>query len=462
MIGNKKVFLPALAFIMAGCVAVPSAFAADDLVLFKIHDVTPVKNDDGLVTSCSFGATFYNRSPYTLKSVRLNLSWEDESIANSIAREKNENVRKNNRKSSETENRTSTVVSTAVNLYNLAPKTQKTLRAKIDSDRCFLLLNDVQYDASDCSITAAEGTENPYMGNEKCTSFFEFVSTENPEYYREFKAISYSEEKANDSAGRSKDRSEINRLYDETMEEFNNVKTALSGIKGDVDPNDIAAAQNVPNSSASNTDDLKNKIDALFPSDAASSSSSAKGNNNASGGNTAATGTKNPFDGAASVNSAAEAEAGKNFAAGAVDNNSSSDSTPVWGNENVDNSMSSSNSPSNGVSINGGGNGYNPDGVGTSGDNNTSSSENTGGYGQGSSSSAWSGGANSSSPADNVNFGPTDNVSGIIGNGVFNDDVDISYENVGYEGKTYERPSSNEKPYVTTKDKMIYNSPNAI
>lgn len=461
MIGNKKVFLPALAFIMAGCVAVPSAFAADDLVLFKIHDVTPVKNDDGLVTSCSFGATFYNRSPYTLKSVRLNLSWEDESIANSIAREKNENVRKNNRKSSETENRTSTVVSTAVNLYNLAPKTQKTLRAKVDSDRCFLLLNDVQYDASDCSITAAEGTENPYMGNEKCTSFFEFVSTENPEYYREFKAISYSEEKANDSAGRSKDRSEINRLYDETMEEFNNVKTALSGIKGDVDPNDIAAAQNVPDSSASNKDDLKSKIDALFPSDAASSSS-AKGNNNASGGNTAATGTKNPFDGAASVNSAAEAEAGKNFAAGAVDNNSSSDSTPVWGNENVDNSISSSNSPSNGVSINGGGNGYNPDGVGTSGDNNTSSSENTGGDGQGSSSSAWSGGANSSSPADNVNFGPTDNVSGIIGNGVFNDDVDISYENVGYEGKTYERPSSNEKPYVTTKDKMIYNSPNAI
>ena len=71
-------------------------------------------------------------------------------------------------------------------------------------------------------------------------------------------------------------------------------------------------------------------------------------------------------------------------------------------------------------------------------------------------------GTNSSSPADNVNFGPTDNVSGIIGNGVFNDDVDISYENAGYEGKTYERPSSNEKPYVTTKDKMIYNSPNAI
>ena len=47
MTGNKTVLLSALAFVMAGCITVPSVQAADDVVLFKIHDVTPIKNNDG-------------------------------------------------------------------------------------------------------------------------------------------------------------------------------------------------------------------------------------------------------------------------------------------------------------------------------------------------------------------------------------------------------------------------------
>ena len=439
MIGNKKVLLPVLAFVMAGCVSVPAALAADDLVLFKIHDVTSVKNDEGLVTSCSFGATFYNRSPYTLKSVKLNLSWEDEAIANTISKEKIENNKKNNKKSSDTAATTSAVVSTSVNLYNLDPKSQKTIRAKLDSDRCFLLMNDLKYEASDCSVTSAEGVDNPYLGNEKCTGFFEFVSTENPEYYREFKAISYSEEKANESEARSKERSEINKIYEETLAEFNKVKAALAGIKGDVNPDDIAAAQSETLANGNTSASLSDKIDALFPADSQSTPSM----NNSK--NKTVSGPQNPFDEAASVNSAAEPEAGKNFAVNenGVNNSSgkdSSESSSSLGNG----SSNSSNAGNNQVSSGGGNlsnNGTsNPSGSGVGGNNDI----------------------NDDSSFDDNNFAPSDNVSGIIGNGVFNDNVNISYENLGYEGKTYDRPASDEKPYASNKEKMIYNSPNAM
>lgn len=450
MIGNKKAFLSALAFAMAGCVSVPAAHAADDLVLFKIHDVEPVKNDEGLVTSCSFGVTFYNRSPYTLKGVKLNLNWLDESIANTISNEKNVNKKKNNRKTSDTESKTSANVSSVVSLYNLDPQTQKTVRAKLDSDRCFLLMNDLSYDASECSITAAEGVENPYVGNEKCTSFFEFVSAENPEYYREFKAISYSEEKANEAEARGKERTEINQLYEQTLSEFNKVKAALSGIKGDVNPDDIAAASNVAIPENNSDDALKNKVNSLFPADAQPEQTQA-----GASANDAVKDAKNPFDGSASGNLAAETGAEKNYVDSAVNNPETPTNSSVGAGETTDSGQNTSGA----VGDNAGGATGNFGG--TSGENSGNNGANGGNESSNSSNSSGNLAGNSSS-FDKVEFGPADTVSGIIGNGVFNDDVDISYENLGYEGKTFERPASNEKPYVTNKEKMIYNSPNAI
>ena len=62
---------------------------AQPAVLFKIHDVKPIRNRDGNVTDCEFNATFYNRSNNNVNKIVLNLTWQDKAIANVIDFEKN-------------------------------------------------------------------------------------------------------------------------------------------------------------------------------------------------------------------------------------------------------------------------------------------------------------------------------------------------------------------------------------
>ena len=82
MTENKKVFLSVLGMVMAGCVSAANAQqSAQENILFKIHDVQPVKNADGAVVACDFDTTLYNRSNSALRAAVLNLTWTDETEA---------------------------------------------------------------------------------------------------------------------------------------------------------------------------------------------------------------------------------------------------------------------------------------------------------------------------------------------------------------------------------------------
>lgn len=404
MIGNKNTFLSALAFAMAGCICAPASWAADDVVLFKIHDVTPVENADGVTASCKYGITFYNRSSYTLKNARLSLSWQDEGISKVIEEEKQDTKNNRNRRSkkSETEAVTPNTVVSAITISNLGPKQQKSFQQTLNSDRCFLLMGNVNFTAGDCSVASSgENSENPYSGDQ-CSSFFQFVSPENPEYYRDFGPISYTQEKTNAAEERTKDRSEINKLYEETLSEFNKVKSTLAEIKGNVNPDDIAPASLSDNGvvvgGAENADsNLSAKLDTLLP---------------------ALNNQGNPVAGQASQGSSLKQPS----------NNATSGAAPS--------------SPNGPVNL-----------LGALQQSNNASSAN-------SANSGMSSGAKA--PSANGSADISVDVKGIIGNGVFSDDVVIDVENQGYEGRTFERPASGEKPAAETTSKMEYNSPNAI
>lgn len=404
MIGNKNTFLSALAFAMAGCICAPASWAADDVVLFKIHDVTPVENADGVTASCKYGITFYNRSSYTLKNARLSLSWQDEGISKVIEEEKQDTKNNRNRRSkkSETEAVTPNTVVSAITISNLGPKQQKSFQQTLNSDRCFLLMGNVNFTAGDCSVASSgENSENPYSGDQ-CSSFFQFVSPENPEYYRDFGPISYTQEKTNAAEERTKDRSEINKLYEETLSEFNKVKSTLAEIKGNVNPDDIAPASLSDNGvvvgGAENADsNLSAKLDTLLP---------------------ALNNQGNPVAGQASQDSSLKQPSNK----------ATSEAAPS--------------SPNGPVNL-----------LGALRQSNNASSAN-------SANSGMSSGAKA--PSANGSADISVDVKGIIGNGVFSDDVVIDVENQGYEGRTFERPASGEKPATETTSKMEYNSPNAI
>ena len=215
---NAKLFITCLGLGMASYVNV--ATAASDAILFKIHDVVPVKNADGNVISCDVGATFYNRTANEVSNVALDLIWADEVVADAInqeernAREAKRQNRRTARYNTATYN--SRNVTMSLRLPPMKPYQQVTLKSKIATDRCFLLLNDMEIDVTNCG-TAGEGKAISGRVNTNCSNLFRYISPKNAEYYSEFKQISPEEQSAQEQSESDQQKQEINNLYKETI-----------------------------------------------------------------------------------------------------------------------------------------------------------------------------------------------------------------------------------------------------
>lgn len=325
MTENKKVFLSVLGMVMAGCVSAANAQqSAQENILFKIHDVQPVKNADGAVVACDFDTTLYNRSNSALRVAVLNLTWTDETVTALVNDEKKAEQKKSGRSYSKTENVTPPSVSTSIDVPQIEPFTQVTVRNRLQSDRCFLLIGDVKSSATNCSVIAAASKErvSPVSTNNKggnCDGLFKFVSPTDPEYYREFKPVSYEEDKALSENKRAQDRRDINTQYDAVVTEINKVSKVLSEIKGDINAEDLDGENPASGSSEASNEALKSRISTLFP-DAAGSASETAGN----GASDPSGGMDNPAGAANSAAGAAQAGAGNSGMSGNVGNNGGS------------------------------------------------------------------------------------------------------------------------------------------
>lgn len=220
MIRANKLMLTVIGLGLAASIG--AAHAADSAVLFKIHDVVPVKNADGLVVSCDLGATFYNRTANEISNASLNLVWDDEVVAETIdqeARAQREATRLNTRRSLSRYNTASLndkSVSLSLKLPPLKPYQQLTLKSKVNTDRCFLLLNEMNINVTNCN--SGEGRNNT-----GCRDLFRFVSLKNPEYYSEFQVISPDEQKAQEQSQLEQQKQEISAVYDDSIKALNDL-----------------------------------------------------------------------------------------------------------------------------------------------------------------------------------------------------------------------------------------------
>ena len=204
-------------------------------ILFKIHNVVPVKNSSGLIASCDFSATFYNRTQKTISDTQLTLMWEDEAIDDVINMEKREEkenlrTRKTNVSRYSTSSFTSSSLSMPLRLPTIKPGQQVTLKSKINTDRCFLLLNNVEVKVNKCRLKEA-GTDKKKAtinsNSSACTGMFLFVSDKNPEYYSEFKEISVNAENIKEKDDFTKQREELENLYSITANSLNSLADSL-------------------------------------------------------------------------------------------------------------------------------------------------------------------------------------------------------------------------------------------
>lgn len=216
--------------------------AGTNVVLFKVHDVTPIKNEDGEVTDCEFGVTLYNRSPDSVENALLNLSWKDEAISDVIAQESKDAKNEVNSLKSSVERKTTASLETpaltaSINLPAIKPFRQVSLKSKIASDRCFLMVNDASFTLENCNIISSDTSvrssrslvskaNKAAAGN--CMSLFKYVSVRDPEYYREFQKVSFNDEAKQRQEARKKDVDELQDSYKAMLENLNKITETLA------------------------------------------------------------------------------------------------------------------------------------------------------------------------------------------------------------------------------------------
>ncbi len=216
------------ALIAGGAVAAPEK-EAEKLgeILFKIHDVVPEKNADGKVLYCNIGATFFNRTKIDVANASLTLKWEDEVIGETIDQE--ERAEKERRRVNpngerarySTSSFTGKSISTSLKLPPLKAGQQVSLKTKVDTDRCFLLLNDMDINVNNCGTAGL----NDKVSRQGCNNLFSYVSPKMAEYYTDFKAVSHEEQMALEDAEVSNTQNEVNAFFDDAMALIRDITT---------------------------------------------------------------------------------------------------------------------------------------------------------------------------------------------------------------------------------------------
>lgn len=224
--------------------------SGENVVLFKVHDVKPLKNEDGIVTDCEFGLTLYNRSPKSIDNATMQLSWLDDSVSMVIDEEDKQDIeeitadtkKKNfvnnpqlNPSRPKTENFVSKDLTTSVTLPQIKPFRQVSLKSKIKSDRCFLMIGDARFSFSSCTVSESGSESRRSSGLRQeggsCQSLFRFVSPRDPEYYREFQKVSFNEEAEKRAEQRKKEINELDENYNRMMDSLSNTLDVLVSIQ---------------------------------------------------------------------------------------------------------------------------------------------------------------------------------------------------------------------------------------
>lgn len=202
-------------------------------ILFKIHDVVPEKDVDGKVLYCNVGATFFNRTSVDVSNVALSLLWNDEVIGETIDQEEraDKEQRRTNpnaaRSRYSTSGFTSKTVSLQLKLPPLKSMQQVSLKTKVDTDRCFLLLNDMDIKVTNCGTAAMNGK----VSRQGCDNLFRYVSPMNAEYYTEFKEVSLEQQLMEEDKAFDAAEKELDKVYQETLDTIKNITAEVSGAE---------------------------------------------------------------------------------------------------------------------------------------------------------------------------------------------------------------------------------------
>ena len=218
-------------------------------VLFKVHDIKPVENTEGVITHCDFLVTFYNRTTDSLRQAKIDMGWTDEiteryMIEGTGEEEKTASTARP-RASRNSRNAEPVLgeITTSVDMPALGAYKQATVKGSVKTEKCFLLLDNLEFNVASCSIigqtndsgSSARSSRRSRVtasrNTSECANLFEYVNSQNPEYYDEFKNISYSEQERLLSDEKKQDISDIESTYETIVGNFEKADSIVNNIK---------------------------------------------------------------------------------------------------------------------------------------------------------------------------------------------------------------------------------------
>ena len=206
-----------------------------DAVIFKIHNVNPI-SEEGVVTGCDFTITLYNRTAINFRNFTINLNWQDivseqfkfskyvEAVVPQEDMEKFKDVIK--------EDTPDKPLTTTVTVNAFGADKQISLRSHVDSEKCYLLLNEATYNVAPCEIARSASVDE--MGidkdNKDCTGLFQLVDTNNPEYFGVFKRLSLTEEAQQEDFLEAQELADIDIVINKIVENLGASDNTLNNI----------------------------------------------------------------------------------------------------------------------------------------------------------------------------------------------------------------------------------------
>lgn len=207
-------------------------------VLFKIHDIEPATNADGVITHCDFITTFYNRTNDSIRQAKIVMGWNDDVsaryITDDVASKETAKPAANRGSKQEDE------IMTTVEMPALGSYQQTSVKSSAKTEKCFLLLDKLNFNVESCSFVGKEDASDQNerrrritagKNNSDCAKLFEYVDSKNPEYYDEFKNISYSEQERQLKNQKTQDISDIDAVYGEVVTNLEKVTGVLNNIQ---------------------------------------------------------------------------------------------------------------------------------------------------------------------------------------------------------------------------------------
>lgn len=195
-------------------------------ILFRIENIKPITNNDGLIDKCTFMVTAFNRMEKAVKEAKLNFKWTDNISGKYVI--DGTDIKVNSGNDAKTE------VTSDITLSDIAPHTQKSFEASVNTDKCFLLFDNLNYTVESC-MNEGDKVEiknsKVVSKTEGCKGNFDYIDSKNPEYYSEFKDVPESVIAKQAEAEKNNEVAKISEDYQNAMTNMQKAGENLDAIK---------------------------------------------------------------------------------------------------------------------------------------------------------------------------------------------------------------------------------------